>query len=326
MRADRLVSIMLLLQVHRRLTARQLAERLEVSERTIFRDMDALSGAGIPVAAERGLNGGWSLVEGYETNLTGLNPAEIQALFLSTAPRLLNDLGLQEASQGALIKLLAALPAMHRRDAEFVRQRIHVDGAGWFQAEEDTSFLPTLQEAIWQERRLILTYQRSDDTTVVRLVDPLGLVAKGSIWYLAAAVDGEMRTYRVSRVRGAEISEEPCVRPPEFDLAAYWEDSKVQLKANLPRYPGRVRIDPAILTRLRWARYIRIESVSELESDGWLSIDILFETEDDACSLVLSLGSRIEVLEPPALRQRLFTESAATAALYSDSRVAAPPV
>jgi predicted DNA-binding transcriptional regulator YafY len=155
------------------------------------------------------------------------------------------------------------------------------------------------------------------------LVDPLGLIAKGSIWYLAASVDGEIRTYRVSRVQGAEISEEPCVRPPEFDLAAYWENSKIQLKANLPRYPGRVRIDPAILARLRWSRYIRLESVSEPEADGWLSIDIMFETEDEACSLVLSLGTRIEVLEPPALRQRVQTESAATAALYTESRVMA---
>ena len=131
MRADRLVSIMLLLQVQRRITAAELAKRLEVSERTIHRDMDALSGAGVPVFAERGNGGGWSLMEAYRTNLTGLNHSEIQSLFVTNPPQLLSDLGLHQASQAALIKLLAALPSMSRRDAEQARQRIHIDTAGW---------------------------------------------------------------------------------------------------------------------------------------------------------------------------------------------------
>src|SRR5689334_16595189 len=190
MRADRLLSIMLLLQVHRRITARELARRLEVSERTIHRDMDALGAAGIPIYAERGVGGGWALAEAYQTNLTGLNEAEIQALFLATPPQLLADLGLRQAADAALIKLLAALPAISRRDAEFARQRIHVDGAGWLRAREAVPFLAAIQEALWQDRKLRLTYQRADDTTVERLVDPLGLVAKSSVWYLVAGVDG----------------------------------------------------------------------------------------------------------------------------------------
>src|SRR5437762_4888295 len=172
MRADRLLSILLLLQVHRRMTARELAKRLEVSERTIHRDMEALGTSGVPVIAERGIGGGWSLMEAYRTNLTGLSQPEIQAVFLSGSSRLLSDLGLQKASEAAFIKLLAALPSMHRDGAESVRQRIHIDTAGWTHTEENVTFLPVLQEAIWQERKLHLTYHRNDDVVVVRLVDP----------------------------------------------------------------------------------------------------------------------------------------------------------
>src|SRR5215212_5054303 len=196
MRADRLLSIMLLLQVHRRLTARELANRLEVSERTIHRDMDALSGAGIPVFAERGSGGGWALMEEYRTNLTGLNKEEIQALFVMNSPRLLADLGLSKASDAARIKLRAALPSMSRDDAEYARQRVHIDATGWNRSEESILMLPTIQEAIWKERKLHILYERSGCPATERLVDPLGLVAKGSVWYLVAGVEGETRSYR----------------------------------------------------------------------------------------------------------------------------------
>src|SRR5690349_23068717 len=148
MRADRLLSILLLLQVHRRVTARELARRLEVSQRTILRDMEALSGAGVPVVPERGTGGGWRLLEEYRTNLTGLNEAEIQALFLTKPPRLLADLGLDRASEAALIKLLAALPTGSRRRAEDIRTRIHIDVPGWRPSEETARYLPLLQEAV----------------------------------------------------------------------------------------------------------------------------------------------------------------------------------
>src|SRR5262249_53478914 len=156
------------------------------SERTIHRDMGALGAAGVPVTAERGTGGGWRLIEGYRTNLTGLNAAEIRALFLAKPPRLLADLGLDKAAEAALIKLLAALPSGSRQGAEDIRQRIHVDVPGWGRGAESVPCLPALQEAIWQERRARITYER-EDATVERLVDPLGLVAKGRVWYLVAA-------------------------------------------------------------------------------------------------------------------------------------------
>src|SRR5215210_9043402 len=148
MRADRLLSIVLLLQAHHHLTSRELAGRLEVSERTIHRDMEALSFAGIPVVAERGTGGGWSLLGEYRTSLTGLNEAEIQSLFVTKPARLLADLNLEKAAEGALLKLLAALPSVYRRGAEYARQRIYVDVTGWQRTDEAVPLLHVLQDAI----------------------------------------------------------------------------------------------------------------------------------------------------------------------------------
>jgi predicted DNA-binding transcriptional regulator YafY len=283
MRADRLLSILLLLQVHHNLTARELAQRLEVSERTILRDMDALSAAGIPVVA---------------------------------------DLGLDQAAEAGLIKLLAALPSMARPGAEHARQRIHVDTGGWRQSEDEVALLPALQEAIWQERRLRLTYERGDGTTVDRLVEPLGLVAKGSLWYLIAAVDGDIRTYRASRIRSAAATEERFSRPPDFDLAAYWEQSSAQFKANLPRYPAALRIDPAIVARVRTeGRFARVEREAPPDAEGWIRLDMLFEGRHHACEYALSFGAQVEVLEPRELRELVARAAAEIVALYAQRPV-----
>lgn len=325
MRADRLLSILLLLQVHRRLTARELACRLEVSDRTIYRDMEALSTAGIPVIAERGKGGGWFLLEAYQTNLTGLNLAEIQALFLPKPAHLLSDLGLHQAFEAALIKLLAALPSMYRRDAEYVHQRIHVDAAGWRPSEENISSFPTLQEAIWQECKLHFTYQRSDRAIVERFVDPLGLVAKGSVWYLVAAVEGEVRSYRVSRVQDAKVSDQPCDRPQGFNLSAYWERSSADFQANLPRYPAIVRVAPVILPRMQYAgRFARIEQVDPPDAEGWMKVYIQFDVEEEACSYVLGFGPQIEVVEPHALREKVIHLARSVVAFYGQNKLRLP--
>jgi predicted DNA-binding transcriptional regulator YafY len=324
MRADRLLSIMLLLQVHRRVTARELANRLEVSERTIHRDMDALSGAGIPVFAERGSNGGWALMEEYRTNLTGLNTEEIQALFLINPSRLLADLGLGKASDAAQIKLRAALPSMSRDVAEYARQRIYIDMTGWNRAEETIPMLPTIQESIWKERKLHITYERAGCLAAERLVDPLGLVAKGNAWYLVAAVEGETRSYRISRVQDARMMDEPCVRPEGFDLAGYWEQSTARFKANLPRYQATVRISSALLPRIHYAgRFARIERVHSPDEDGWIKVSIRFDVEDVACEYVLGFGAQIEVLEPQSLRERVIASARSIIDFY-DQKSGAP--
>lgn len=316
MRANRMLSILMSLQVQHRVTARELATRLEVSERTIYRDMDALSEVGIPVYAERGVDGGWSLLEEYRTTLTGLHLDEIQALFVSAPSNVLADLGLKQASDTALLKVLAGLPAQNRRDAEFARQRIHIDAAGWYTTREETPTLCTLQEALWQERKIELHYAR-EDGVVVRLVDPLGLVVKGRIWYLVAAVANEVRTYRVARVKSAHVTDQPALRPPNFDLAAHWEQSKIDFKAGLPRYPVTLRVITARVPHLQGARFAEVERVEPPDASGWSLMHILFEVEEDAIQSVLSLGGEVEVVEPASLRTQVIQQAEALVRLYN---------
>jgi predicted DNA-binding transcriptional regulator YafY len=317
MRADRLVSILLLLQVNRRTTARELAKRLEVSERTIHRDMDALCSAGVPVVAERGNGGGWGLMEAYKTNLTGLNHSEIQSLFLAKPAQLLTDLGLHQASEGALIKLLAALPSLARRDAESARQRIYIDTAGWRNSPENVSSLPVLQEAVWQERKLQFLYQRADCEPSERIVDPLGLVAKGSVWYLVAAVDGAPRTYRVSRISEARLTAEVCLRPSDFDLAGYWRQSAAEFQAGLPRFNAKIRIGPAVSGWLNYmGRASRIQHREPPDAQGWSTLTMRFDAEEEACQFALSFGDQAEVLEPESLRAKVIAGAQGTVSLY----------
>lgn len=318
MRADRLLSILLLLQIHRRMTASELARRLEVSERTIYRDMDALSAAGVPVYMTRGIGGGCVLPDGYRTNLTGLSEAEIQSLFLATPARLLADLGLRQAAEGALIKVLASLPSVSRRDAEYARQRIHVDSAGWHRSGEIVAALPALQEAIWRERTVRFLYERSDGARAERLVDPLGLVAKGRVWYLVAATDGDIRTYRVSRVRDVCMTAEPCARPDRFDLAAYWEQSSADFVAALPRYPVTLRAPADLLPHIKSTLPPgRIEHTGAPDADGRITLRVRFDIEEEAAGYAFRFGTQLEVLEPPALRARLADVAASVAAFYA---------
>ena len=319
MRADRLLSIVLLLQTHGRLTSRSLAERLEVSERTIHRDMEALSFSGIPVVAERGSTGGWSLLGEYRTNLTGLNEAEIQSLFVTQPPKLLADLRLKKASEGALLKLLAALPAMYRQGAEQARRRIHIDTGGWSRQEEAVPLLPVLQEAIWSERKLRFTYQRGPGCEEVeREVDPLGLVAKGSAWYLVARVGDDVRSYRISRVANATVLDQRCVIPAGFDLAAFWEQSTTTFKANLPKYVAVFRVAPDVFPRLRFAgRFARVGDAVERDVDGWLRVSVRFDVEEMAVEYALGFGARLEVIEPRSLREKVIAAAQEVVKFYS---------
>ncbi|MBI5957803.1 MAG: WYL domain-containing protein, partial [Chloroflexi bacterium] len=250
MRADRLLSILLMLQVRGPITARHLAETLEVSERTIYRDLDALSAAGIPVYAERGPGGGCALSEGYRTNLTGLSADEVRTLFFAALPGPLADLGLGRALDDALLKLLAALPSARRDDAERFRQRIMLDSSGWFAAAEPVPFLPLLQEAVWTDQRVRIVYRRGDRQEIERVIDALGLVAKTSIWYLAGAADRQTRIYRVSRVLSADLTGEYFDRPADFDLAARWVEWVSGFEVSRAGYETTVRFAPGAIPLL----------------------------------------------------------------------------
>jgi predicted DNA-binding transcriptional regulator YafY len=299
MRADRLVSILLLLQTHGRMSAPQLARRLEVSERTILRDMEALGAAGVPVVAERGTHGGWSLMPGYRADVSGLNDAEAQALFVGNPPRLLADLRLDKASDRAMVKLSSGLPEVTRRAAELARQRIHIDVSGWHDARDAVPHLPLLQEAVWTGRRVAIRYEHRDDE---RMLDPLGLVAKGSVWYLVAAIDGDVRSYRVSRVREATLLDEPATRPPGFDLAVFWEQSTRTFRARLPRFEVVARVEASAVDWLRtMIRYGGIDSITDDERPGWRRVAMHFDAVEVARFTMRGMGGTAEVIEPEGL-------------------------
>jgi len=301
MSAQRLLSILLQLQVNRRMTAGDLARKLEVSERTILRDMDALSGAGVPVIAERGAGGGWSLIEEYQTRLTGLTPEEIQSLFLAGPSDLMTDLGLKQAQDGARIKLKASLPLAVRQHAQFVQQRVLIDSRGWRDVSESASSLPVLLDALWRERQVRFLYQNVLCEAAERTVDPLGLVARGSTWYLIATRDAELRTYRVSRIKEPQVLDVPACRPPDFDLAEYWKRSAAEFRQKLPQYRATFLAKPAIM---RWVRYRGWRLESEEQAGAFVRIQLRFDAEEEAMQFALSLGPDVEALQPDSLREK----------------------
>lgn len=321
MRADRLISILMLLQTRGRLTAVDLAGRLGVSERTIYRDLEALQDAGIPVYTERGPGGGCELVEGYRTTLTGLTATEIQSLFVPGVPGPLADLGLGEVLEDALLKLLASLPAVRRHDAERARQRIMLDAAGWFQPHEPVPYLHLLQQAVWDDRRVRLRYRRSDGAHVERLIDAYGLVAKASIWYLVAHTQGSLRVYRVSRVQEAELCDSYFERPPDFDLAAYWEEWSRSFEQGLQRYPVTVEVASwavGLLPRVLGEHLHEQISAATPDDRGAITLSLVFESPDAACGQVLGFGAGMRVIEPDELCTRVLGAAQAILALYAD--------
>jgi predicted DNA-binding transcriptional regulator YafY len=303
------------------MTSRDLATRLEVSERTIHRDMEALSGVGIPVTAERGSGGGWSLLGDYRTSLTGLTEPEIQSLFLTTSTKLLSDLHLDKAANGALLKLLASLPSRFREGAERARQRIHIDVSGWSRREEAVPLLPVLQEALWTERKLLITYLRGEHSEPVeRLISPFGLVAKGSVWYLVGAVEGSVRTYRVSRVSFAKVLDVMAPIPVDFNLAEYWEQSSSTFKSNAPKYLASFWVSPAVVLRLSFAgRFARVMETDETDARGWKKVHVGFDVEEMACEYAASFGPNMEVIEPVTLREKVIAMTQATLEFYTTS-------
>jgi predicted DNA-binding transcriptional regulator YafY len=321
MRASRLITVLLLLQARGRMTARQLADELEVSVRTVYRDVEELSASGIPVYADRGTHGGFQLVEGYRTRLTGLTPAEAEALFLSGYPGPAAQLGLGTVLAAAQLKVLAALPPELRGRAARLRQRFHLDAPGWFQEPDVTPHLQQIAEAVWADRRLRMRYRRGDDGQVVdRDVDPVGLVLKAGTWYLVARRDGVMRTYRVSRIDDLAMLDK-FDRPDDFDLGDYWEHSVAAYTGSLPRFAATVKLRGDGLERL--ATVIGVGQAGQAlaaaigpDEDGWLTVSISLEDLWHAEGNLLALGPDALVVEPPELRRRVAAAARAMASIY----------
>ena len=306
MRADRLVAILMLLQARGRVTAEDLAERLEVSPRTIHRDLEALSTAGVPVVAQRGRRGGWSLIGGYRTDLSGLTEEEARALFLVAGPAAATGVDVAPAAHSALRKLLAALPAHYRPAVERDRAGVHVDPAGWWQRAEQPAHLAALREALGAGGMLWMRYDHGDGPGPRRLVDPHGLVQKAGVWYLLARTEGELRTFRVSRIHDLGTAPGGSERPEDFDVAAAWERSRAAFQHREEPLTVTVRVQQTALRIVRVVLRDRLVGRAEdAGAPGWAGMRMRFPSVVAAAAMLSGFAGDLEVVSPEAVRERL---------------------
>jgi predicted DNA-binding transcriptional regulator YafY len=324
-RASRLLSILLTLSVRGQASAKELADELEVSVRTIYRDVEALSAAGVPVYATRGRSGGFRLLDGYRTRLTGMTADEADALFLAGVPTAAADLGLGSVLAATQLKLLAALPPDLRERAARIRERFYLDAPGWLRETDAPPYLAAIAEAVWTARRVDVRYERANRELGTRVLDPLGLVLKAGTWYLVASPqppDGRgPRTYRVSRVHAAALRDEPVTRPSDFELEAFWADYQRGYERRVYRESALVRLSPAgrellFLVGPIPARRARTK-MSEPDADGRTTTWVPIESVRHGHHALLQLGEHIEVLEPAELRELMAASAHALVERYS---------
>jgi predicted DNA-binding transcriptional regulator YafY len=308
MRASRLLCILTTLQARGRATATELATASRVSLRTIYRDIDALSSAGIPVYSERGCDGGYRLLDGYRTQLNGLSAKEAEALFMTGLAGPAADLGLGTVMAAAQNKLLSAMPPQFRAGAEQMRARFHLDAPAWFAQAEQPTHLPFVADAVWAQRLIRIRYQ-SWKAEKNRIVEPLGLVLKGGAWYLVGRVEGDARTYRISRILDLAVLDRRFDRPKVFDLAAYWQASTQRLEAELHQNLATIRLSPWGVKMLEalTSPYVRAATriSPEVDADGRRTAVMPVGSIRQACVDLLKFGVDAEVLEPPELRAKM---------------------
>lgn len=320
MRADRLISLLLLLQARGRMTAAELAEQLEVTERTVYRDIDALSTAGVPVYGERGPRGGYALLDGYRTSLTGLTAGEMRAFFMLSIPAPLADLGLGDDLRAALLKVAAALPAAQRGEEERVRQRFHIDSAWWSAGADGAPHLQAIQQALWNDHTLYITYTTIQGIAIEQTVEPLGLVAKAGVWYLVYAHGGAQRARKVSSLRDAVEQSETFRRPAGFDLAAFWKEWCAGYESSRTNYAVTLRVSPAFapLLPMYFGEGVRaaLARATEPDAEGWVRLSLSFESLYAARQPILACGGGVEVIEPLPLRLSVADYARQTVARY----------
>ncbi|MFI6051507.1 helix-turn-helix transcriptional regulator [Streptomyces violascens] len=316
MRASRLVSLLLLLQNRGRMTAAQLAAELEVSIRTVYRDTEALAAAGVPLYGDAGHAGGYQLVDGYRTRLTGLTSNEAEALFLSGLPGPAADLGLGPVLAAAQLKVRAALPAELRTHADRIRSRFHLDAPGWYADAGPVPFIEQVADAVWRGRVVTVRYRRwKEPTEVDRRLEPYGLVLKAGRWYVVAGPGP--RTYRVDQILQLTTSDEEFEIPEGFDLAGYWQRAQDDFHARLHQGEAVVRLSPRGAERLTGAAARAFAETGTEEPDGWTRAVLPVESLDHAHREFLALGADIEVLAPAELRSQLTHTVRQLAATYA---------
>lgn len=315
MQASRLLSILMLLQARGRMTAGELAQAMEVSQRTILRDIDQLSAAGVPLWGERGRQGGFRLREGWSTHLTGMTEPEANALLLAGLPGPATELGLGAAAASARLKMVASLPSGWREQADRVGQRLHIDPVDWYRAQDAPKFLREVADAVWRARRIEVRYE-SWKGEALRVLEPLGLVLKAGAWYLVARPAGgatpakEFRNYRLASLLALRDLGQTFKRPRSFDLAHTWQASAARFETELRQLKVRARVSARCL---KWLTNARIPYVEGAEGE------VVFQVEsvEQGARQLLSFGPEIEVLAPPALRLRLARQADAVQALYA---------
>ena len=322
MRASRLMALLFVLQRRRSATAAELAAELEVSERTIYRDVASLTEVGVPIWTEPGPGGGIRLVEGWRTRLDGLTGDEAAAMFAMGAPQLLAELGMGTALAGAQAKILATLPEGLREHARVVAERVHLDAPGWFHTPAEVEHLGTLAEALWDQRRVSIRY---GPRRVRREVEPLGLVLKAGVWYLVGRVDGDTRTYRAARIAEATLLDDRFERPA-FDLPAWWAESAAEFASTMLRDRVRIRVSERGLRALKRvtdvdAAAAAVAGAGEPDAEGWRELTLDVESIEVAAGQLVSLGGEVEALDPE-LRSRLADYGRA---LLTRNGGAAPP-
>ncbi|WP_026410971.1 helix-turn-helix transcriptional regulator [Actinomadura oligospora] len=321
MRAGRLLSLLLLLQNRGRMTADELAAELEVSVRTVYRDVQALVAAGVPVYGEPGHEGGYALLDGYRTRLTGLTEAEARTLFLAGLPGPAAELGMGPVLAAAELKLEAALPVALQDHARRIRECFHLDAPAWYRQADEVPHLQAVAAAVWERRAVRVRYRRwHAPQEVERRLEPYGIVLKGGRWYIVARSGDDLRTYRIGQILDLEPLDETFDPPADFDLARHWQAHTAQLQDRLWQGEAEIRISPAGITRLQdVAAQAVLDGVNqgEPEPGGWRRAVIPIETFDHAEAELLRLGPEVEVLTPPELRERIATSARTMATLYN---------
>ncbi|MFJ4683228.1 helix-turn-helix transcriptional regulator [Streptomyces sp. NPDC091377] len=323
MRAARLIKMVLLLQSRPSMTAAELARELEVSERTVTRDAQALSEAGVPVYADRGRAGGYRLIGGYRTRLTGLARGEAEALFLSGVPGALREMGLEDAASAARLKVSAALLPSLRDASRTAAQRFHLDAPNWFREPAPPELLPAVADAVWDDRVVTARYRRGE-REVERGLEPYGLILKAGVWYLCARVtDAEVfRTYRIDRFTAVVPGEERFTRDEGFDLPGFWEEQALRFARSLLRAEVVVRLTReglALLPRAvdPVAARDALETVGPGPEDGaTVTVTLRVESEEVAHTQLTALGAEVEVLSPASLRRRFAQDARRLAERY----------
>jgi predicted DNA-binding transcriptional regulator YafY len=321
MKSGRLLEMLLLLQARGRVTAAELAGRLEVSPRTVYRDAEALSSAGVPIYTERGRGGGIRLLPGYRTDVTGLTQDEARALFVLTTGRAHEDLGLATAARSAILKVMRAVPEPFRSAATATSQRILVDPAGWMRPPDPVGELGVLQAAVFTDRRLRLRYRSSGQGAArQRVVDPYGLVCKAGVWYLVADAEGEPRLFRVSRVVSAVVDGEPARRRDGVSLADLWASLRREVEDRPAPLEVVVRVRREWLDMFGRICAAHLTGPLPLATGEWTEVRLRFAAVKAARTL-LSFGGNVEVTSPPEVRADLAAVAAEIVALYSNVRL-----